>query len=138
MDTGRKDDILTANQIILDAYLKSENLGEIDAKSNLSGRVKVGKGTQIINCKIRGPVILGENCYLENAYIGPYTSISDRVTVIDSDLEHSVILNDAKITNIHQRIIDSMIGQRVLMTVAPKRPQAIRLMVGDDSQLELS
>ncbi|MFN4871789.1 MAG: glucose-1-phosphate thymidylyltransferase, partial [Pseudanabaena sp.] len=60
------------------------------------------------------------------------------VTIIDCDLEHSVILNDAKITNIHQRIIDSMIGQRVIMNVAPKRPQAIRLMVGDDSQLEIS
>ena len=137
-DTGRKDDILTANQIILDAYLNSENLGEIDSKSNVSGRVKVGKGSKVVNCKIRGPVIIGENCYLEHAYIGPYTSISDRVTIIDCDLEHSVILNDAKITNIRQRIIDSMIGQRVLMNVAPKRPQAIHLMVGDDSQLELS
>ncbi len=138
LDTGRKDDILTANQIILDAYLTSENLGEVDSQSNVSGRVKVGKGSKIINCKIRGPVIIGDNCYLEHAYIGPYTSVCDRVTIIDCDLEHSVILNDAKITNIHQRIIDSMIGQRVLMNVAPKRPQAIRLMVGDDSQLEIS
>ena len=103
----------------------------------MSGRIQIGAGSKIINCKIRGPVIIGENCYLENAYIGPYSSISDRVTIIDTELEHSVILNDTKITDIHQRIVDSLIGQRVSMKVSPKRPQALRFLVGDDSQLEI-
>ena len=65
------------------------------------------------------------------------TSISDRVTIIDTDIEHSVILSDTKITGIHQRIVDSVIGQRVSMKVSPKRPQALRFLVGDDSQLEI-
>jgi glucose-1-phosphate thymidylyltransferase len=137
LDTGKKDDILSANQIVLDARLTSENLGEIDAISNISGRVQIGAGSKIINCKIRGPVIIGENCYLEHAYIGPFTSISDRVTIIDTEIEHSVILNDSKINGIQQRIVDSLIGQRVSMQVSPKRPQALRFMVGDDSQLEI-
>lgn len=137
LDTGKKDDILAANQIVLDARLKSKNLGEVDAASNISGRVQIGTGSQVINCKIRGPVIIGDNCHLEQAYIGPYTSISDHVTIIDTDIEHSVILNDVKITGIHQRIVDSVIGQRVRMQVSPKRPQALRFLVGDDSQLEI-
>ncbi len=137
LDTGKKDDILSANQIILDTRLTSQILGEVDALSNISGRVQIGTGSKIINCKIRGPVIIGENCHLENAYIGPYSSISDRVTIIDTELEHSVILNDTKITDIHQRIVDSLIGQRVSMQVSPKRPQALRFLVGDDSQLEI-
>ena len=137
LDTGKKDDILSANQIVLDARLTSQNLGEIDAISNISGRVQIGAGSKIINCKIRGPVIIGENCHLENAYVGPYTSISDRVTIIDTEIEHSVILNDSTINGIQQRIIDSLIGQRVSMQVSPKRPQALRFMVGDDSQLEI-
>ena len=137
LDTGKKDDILSANQIVLDARLTSQNLGEIDAISNISGRVQIGAGSKIINCKIRGPVIIGENCHLENAYVGPYTSISDHVTIIDTEIEHSVILNDSTINGIQQRIIDSLIGQRVSMQVSPKRPQALRFMVGDDSQLEI-
>ena len=137
LDTGKKDDILSANQIVLDARLTSQNSGEIDAISNISGRVQIGTGSKIINCKIRGPVIIGENCHLEHAYIGPYTSISDRVTIIDTEIEHSVILNDSTINGIQQRIIDSLIGQRVSMQVSPKRPQALRFMVGDDSQLEI-
>ncbi|PZU96201.1 MAG: glucose-1-phosphate thymidylyltransferase [Pseudanabaena sp.] len=137
LDTGKKDDILAANQIVLDARLKSQNLGTVDTDSNLSGRIAIGIGSKVISCKIRGPVIIGENCYLENAYIGPYTSIKDRVTIISTDIEHSVILSDSKITGIHQRIVDSVIGQRVLMKVSPKRPQALRFLVGDDSQLEI-
>ncbi|MEI6063725.1 MAG: glucose-1-phosphate thymidylyltransferase, partial [Pseudanabaena sp. ELA748] len=78
-----------------------------------------------------------ENCHLENAYIGPNTSVSDRVTIIDTDIEHSVILSDTKIIGIYQRIVDSVIGYRVSMTVSPKRPQALRFLVGDDSQLEI-
>ena len=96
-----------------------------------------GAGSKVISWKIREPVIVGENCHLEHAYIGPYTSISDRVTIIDTDIEHSVILNDTKITGIHKRIVDSVIGQRVSMKVSPKRPQALRFLVGDDSQLEI-
>jgi glucose-1-phosphate thymidylyltransferase len=137
LDTGKKDDILSANQIILDSRLTSKILGEVDAISDISGRVHIGAGSKVINCKIRGPVIIGENCYLENAYIGPYSSISDRVTIINTELEHSVILNDTQITDIHQRIMDSLIGQRVSMKVSPKRPQALRFLVGDDSQLEI-
>lgn len=137
LDTGKKDDILSANQIILDTRLSSQISGEVDSLSNISGRVQIGTGSKIINCNIRGPVIIGKNCNLENAYIGPYTSISDRVTIIDTEIEHSVILNDTKITDIHQRIVDSLIGQRVSMKVSPKRPQALRFLVGDDSQLEI-
>jgi glucose-1-phosphate thymidylyltransferase len=137
LDTGKKDDILAANQIILDTKLTSQSAGEVDAISNISGRVKIGTGSKIINCKIRGPVIIGENCHLEQSYIGPYSSISDRVTIIDTEIEHSVVLNDTKITGIQQRIVDSLIGQRVTMQVSPKRPQALRFLVGDDSQLEI-
>ena len=137
LDTGKKDDILAANQIVLDATLKSQNFGSVDDDSNISGRVEIGKGSKVISCKIRGPVIIGENCHLEHAYIGPYTSIKDRITIIDTDIEHSVILSDTKITGIHQRIVDSVIGQRVSMKVSPKRPQALRFLVGDDSQLEI-
>ena len=137
LDTGKKDDILAANQIVLDARLKSKNLGEVDADSNVSGRIEIGIASKVISCKIRGPVVIGENCHLEYAYIGPYTSISDRVTIIDTDIEHSVILSDTKITGIHQRIVDSVIGQRVSMKVSPNRPQALRFLVGDDSQLEI-
>jgi glucose-1-phosphate thymidylyltransferase len=83
-------------------------------------------------------VLIGENCRIENCFIGPYSSIADRVTMIDADVEHSVILQGAKILGIHQRIVDSVIGQRAQLINAPARPKALRFMIGDDSQIELA
>jgi glucose-1-phosphate thymidylyltransferase len=57
--------------------------------------------------------------------------------MIDADIEHSVILQGAKIVGIHQRIVDSVVGQRAQITKAPPRPKALRFMIGDDSQIEL-
>jgi glucose-1-phosphate thymidylyltransferase len=138
LDTGKKDDLLEANRLILDTYLNTKILGQIDAESHISGRVQIGANSQVVNTTIRGPVVIGSNCYLENCFIGPYTSIADNVKLVESDIEHSVVLEGAKITGIHQRIIDSLIGQRAQLTTAPQRPKALRFMIGDDCQIELT
>jgi glucose-1-phosphate thymidylyltransferase len=137
LDTGKKDDLLEANQIVLDTCLKSTIAGEVDDNSHISGRVQLGEGSRLINCTVRGPVVIGSNCYLENCFIGPYSSIADQVTLVDVDLEHSVILQGARVTGIHQRIVDSVIGQRAHLTPATQRPKAFRFMIGDDCQIEL-
>jgi glucose-1-phosphate thymidylyltransferase len=137
LDTGKKDDLLEANRIILDTRLNIAIEGEIDDKSQVIGRVQIGKGSKLINSTVRGPVIVGENCYLENCFIGPYSSIADGVTLIEADLEHSVLLQEAKVIGIHQRIVDSVIGQRAKLEIAPQRPKALRFLIGDDSQIEL-
>jgi glucose-1-phosphate thymidylyltransferase len=137
LDTGKKDDLLEANQIVLDTRLQSEMAGEIDPQTQISGRVKIGAGSKLVNCKIRGPVTIGSDCHLENCFIGPYTSIADQVTLIEADLEHSVILQGAKVVGVHQRIVDSVVGQRAQVKVAPQRPRALRFMIGDDSQIEV-
>jgi glucose-1-phosphate thymidylyltransferase len=138
LDTGKKDDLLAANHIILDTCLQSINEGNVDANSKISGRVKIGEGSQITNCSIRGPVTIGRNCRLENCFIGPYSSIADEVTLVDTDIEHSVILKGAKLEGIHQRIVDSLIGERAHVKTTPQRPKALRFMIGDDSQIELT
>ncbi|NEP08672.1 MAG: glucose-1-phosphate thymidylyltransferase [Symploca sp. SIO2C1] len=137
LDTGKKDDLLEANRIILDTCLQAAVGGEVDEQSQVIGRVQIGSGSKIVNCTIRGPVTIGSNCHLENCFIGPYSSVADQVTLIDADLEHSVILQGAKVVGIHQRVVDSVIGQRAQLKEAPQRPKALRFMIGDDSQIEL-
>lgn len=138
LDTGKKDDLLSANQIILDSCITYDVAVEIDEKSQILGRVKIGKGTKLINCSVRGPVIIGENCHLENCFVGPYSSIDNKVTLMDAEIEHSVILSEAKIIGINQRIVDTVIGRRASLSTAPQRPKALRFMIGDDSQIELA
>jgi glucose-1-phosphate thymidylyltransferase len=137
LDTGKKDDLLEANQLILDSCLNVTNAGVVDAASQISGRVSIGPDTQITNCTIRGPVSIGSGCQIENCFIGPYSSIANHVTLVDVDLEHSVVLQGAKMIGIHQRIVDSVIGQRANLKAAPQRPKALRFMIGDDCQIEL-
>ncbi|ELR97931.1 glucose-1-phosphate thymidylyltransferase [Gloeocapsa sp. PCC 73106] len=137
LDTGKKNDLLEANRIILDTRLESLQTGVIDSRSQVIGRVAIGNNSQIINSTIRGPVVIGENCHIENAFIGPYTSIGNQVHLIDTDLEHSVVLEGARIIGVEQRIVDSVIGQRAKLELAPQRPKALRFMIGDDSQVEL-
>ena len=137
LDTGKKDDLLSANQIILDTKLQTAVNGQVDEATELIGRVTIGEGSKLVNCSIRGPVIIGENCHLENCFVGPYSSIADETTLIDIDIEHSVILQGAKLDRVRQRIVDSLIGRRAKLEIAPKRPKAVRFMVGDDCKIEL-
>ena len=137
LDTGKKDDLLEANRIILDTNLTINKLGNIDQKSKISGRVHIKESATIINSTIRGPITIGENCHIENCFIGFYTSIGNKCTLIDADIEHSVLLEGAQVLEIHQRIVDSLIGERAKLEMAPQRPKALRFMVGDDSHIEL-
>ena len=137
LDTGKKDDLLEANRVILDTCLVTDNRGDMDEQSQVIGRVRIGERSKIVNSTIRGPVVIGEDCYIENCFIGPYSSIADQVTLINADLELSVLLQGAKVLNIQQRIVDSLVGQRAQIKKSSQRPKAVRLMIGDDSQVEL-
>lgn len=137
LDTGKKDDLLAANQIILDTLVEKNIQGTVDERSKISGRVTIGPHSQVINSVIRGPVAIGPNCHLENCFIGPYSSIAEGVKIKGADLEHSVVLQGASIVAVEQRIVDSVIGKNAKIFPAPRRPQALRFLIGNDSQVEL-
>ena len=134
LDTGKKDDILTANSIILDEYIKTEMLGSLDNKSKVTGRVKIDSGTVVVNSIIRGPVAIGKNTHIENSFIGPYTSIGDNTNIVDSCIEHCVILNNVQVKGI-ERLEDSLLGKDVKVTRNHNNHKALRLMIGDYSEI---
>lgn len=133
-DTGKLEDILEANRIMLD-MLEARNDGFIDSESTVDGKVVIEKGAEVVNSTIRGPAIIGENTKIINSYIGPFSSIYYDVTVRGSEIEHSVVLEKSSIIDIHARIEDSLIGQNVEITKSTLRPKAYRLMLGDSSKI---
>jgi glucose-1-phosphate thymidylyltransferase len=137
LDTGKKDDLLLANTTVLDDWLKPENLGEVDAASQVSGRVRIGRGAKIERSTIRGPVVIGEGAQIIDSKIGPFTAIGDGVEVTRSIVEHSVILENSRIVDT-PRLEDSLVGKRVLVHPGPSRHASLSLMVGDDCVIELS
>ncbi|MCJ7522448.1 MAG: glucose-1-phosphate thymidylyltransferase [Dehalococcoidia bacterium] len=136
LDTGKKDDLLEANRVVLDSMLKRNVKGVIDSKSKVVGRVEVRKGAKVENSTVRGPVSIAEGCRIKNSFIGPFTSIGMNVIVEDSSIGHSVILENSGIYRI-ERLEDSLIGTRVELRRADERFKAVKLFVGCDSSLEL-
>lgn len=136
LDTGKKDDLLTANAIVLDEWINRKIDGSVDDVNRVLGRVAIGRGSIIKDSTIRGPVIIGENTEIENSFIGPYTSIGNNVKIKKSSLEHSVIMNGSELNDI-ERMEDSLIGRRVKISRNNFTHKALRLMVGDDSVVEV-
>ena len=134
LDTGKKDDILSANNKILDEYIKQDIKGKL-TNSKVDGRVKIEPDTNIINSKIRGPCIIGKNVLIKNSFIGPYTSIGDNTKILNSTLECCVILEYVTIKDV-ERLDESLIGKNAKVT-KNSRNRTIRLHVGDYSDIEV-
>jgi glucose-1-phosphate thymidylyltransferase len=131
-DTGKPEDLLDANRMVLDR-LESEILGDLDGSSRVEFRVVVGKGTKIRRSVIRGPVLIGENVVIEDAYIGPFTSIGNGCEVKNAELEHSILLEGSQLVGVSGRVVDSLLGKGAMVTHAIERPQVLRFVVGDHS-----
>jgi glucose-1-phosphate thymidylyltransferase len=136
LDTGKKDDLLEANRVVLDSLLKRDVKGEIDSKSKIVGRVHIEEGARVENSTVRGPVSIAEGCRIRNSFIGPFTSIGAGTVIEDSSVGHSVILENSRIYRI-ERLEDSLIGTRVELRRADERFNAVKIFVGCDSSLEL-
>ena len=136
-DTGRVEDLLEANRIVL-ADLETTILGTVDAATAIEGPVHIGAGTTVKGSRLRGPLVIGEGAHIENAYIGPFSAIADGVRIEQCEVEHSIILDRSQLLRIDGRIESSLIGRDVVVTASDTRPSAHRFMLGDSSRVELA
>jgi len=136
LDTGKKDDLLEANRIVLDEYVKRRVKGSIDGQSQVVGRVDIGEGTSVERSTIRGPAIIGRNVLIQDCFIGPFTAIGDKTKLEHAVVEHSVILEDCELRNVG-RIEDSVLGEKVKVFLSGSNRKALRLFLGADSEVAL-
>jgi glucose-1-phosphate thymidylyltransferase len=133
-DTGKLEDILEANRLILET-LSGSNFGRVDDKSRINGQVAIEKGVSVKNSIIRGPVIIGENSEIADSYIGPFTSIQNDCRIVKTEIEHSIVLEKSEIIDVGSRIDESLIGREVKIFKCPPKPSVYRFMVGDKSEI---
>ena len=134
IDTGKQEDMLEANDLVLEEIDYTVE-GYVDRDSKVGRRVCVQRGAEVINSIVRGPSIIGENARIINSYIGPFTSIGHDVLIENSEIEHSMVLEESNIRNIGARIQDSLIGRKVVIERSPIKPKALKLTVADHSQV---
>ncbi len=135
-DTGKPKDMIAANRLILET-IEGKIEGSFCAQSALDGRILLGKGSSIENSVIRGPVVIGENVSIKNSYIGPFTSIGNNSTIIDAEIENSILLEDVSIQSISERIDASLLGKGASIGARTRRPKSISFVLGDRSQILL-
>jgi len=133
-DTGKIEDLLEANRLILDT-LAGRVEGEVDAESRVSGPVVLEKGAVVRNSTIRGPVIIGDGTEVIESYIGPFTSIQGRCRIVRTEIEHSIVLEGSQILDIGSRVDESLIGREVRIFKCPPKPSVYRFVVGDKSEI---
>lgn len=137
LDTGKKDDLLEANRVVLDNLLKRKIEGKVCPESRVSGRVEIGGNTEVIESTIRGPVLIAPNCRIINSFIGPFTAIGENTVIENSSVEHSVLLDGCQIKNIGM-LSDSIAGRKCQISKSEKKNHSsIRLFLGDDAVIEL-
>tara|TARA_B100000315_G_scaffold257132_1_gene304969 strand:- start:4658 stop:5722 length:1065 start_codon:yes stop_codon:yes gene_type:complete len=136
-DTGKVSDLLDANRLVLESQ-ENNITGDVDSASSISGRVRIGKGCKIVNSRIRGPVVVGRNVTIENAYLGPHTAIGNECRIVNSEVENSIFLERTFIENVSHRIADSLLGMDVQIRGQNQRPVTNRFMLGDQSRVELA
>ena len=135
-DTGKIEDILEANRLILES-LQGKISGQVDEKSKINGEVVIEKKVTVQNSTIKGPAIIGTGTEIINSYIGPFTSIQEKCKIVESEIEHSIILEGSEIKNVGDRIKDSLIGRNVRIYKCPPEPSGYRFMLGDKSEIGL-
>jgi len=139
-DTGKPQDILEANRLVLDRLLLREGsriLGDVDGASDLAGRVLVEAGARVEGSQIRGPVVIGAGARVTGSYIGPFTAVGPGCEIRNSEVEFSILLEGARVLDADVRIEQSLLGRDVVIRKAEARPRTQKFILGDQSLIEL-
>jgi glucose-1-phosphate thymidylyltransferase len=133
-DTGKIGDILEANRLILES-IAGRIQGKIDKASRINGQVIIEEGVVVQKSTIKGPAIIGSETRIIDSYIGPFTAIQERCRIIKTEIERSIVLEGSEISDVGNRIDESLIGREVRIYKCPPKPSIYRLVVGDKSEI---
>jgi glucose-1-phosphate thymidylyltransferase len=132
-DTGRLDDMLEANRLVLDRIDRRVD-GEL-VESQCEGRVVVEAGAVLERTTVRGPAIIGAGSRLTDCYVGPYTAIGEHCVICEAEVEHSILLSGCTVSRLEGRMESSLLGRNVTISRGVRQPRAYRFMVGDNSEI---
>lgn len=136
LDTGKREDLLAANRILLDELTNRIIKGRVDARSTVTGRADIDENTDIINSIIKGPVSIAGNCIIKDSTIHPFTSIGPGSVIENSSLEATIVVGNSRISNVSQ-IKDSVIGMHTEVTGHAGKKEAAVIFAGSHTKIRL-
>ena len=134
-DTGKLEDLLEANRMML-SRLEPRIDGEVDGPSRVVGRVVVEQGAKVTRSVIRGPTVIGRGTIVEDSLVGPNASIYEDCAVVSSEIEDSIVMERCRLEDV-RGMTQSLLGKDVEVRRGRTGPAAYRLMLGDQSQVEV-
>ncbi|HEY1514982.1 MAG TPA: glucose-1-phosphate thymidylyltransferase [Solirubrobacteraceae bacterium] len=134
-DTGRLEDMLAANRLVLDT-IESRLEGEL-IDSRVDGRVVIEPGARLERSAVRGPAIIGAGARLTDCYVGPYTAIGEACEISNAEVEHSILLAGSVVRDLDGRMESSLLGRNVKIGRDLRQPRAYRFLVGDNSEISI-
>jgi len=135
-DTGQLADMLEANRLVLEE-VETKLEGDVDEDSRVEGRVVLAPGAKLIRSVVRGPAVIGAGAHVEDAYIGPYTSIGEDVQISRCEVEHSIVLAGSVVQDLGTRMEASLLGRNVKLTRSDGPPRTLRMLAGDNCEIEI-
>jgi glucose-1-phosphate thymidylyltransferase len=132
-DTGRLEDMLAANRLVLET-MEARIEGEL-IDCQIDGRVVVEKGARLERSTVRGPAVIGAGARIVDAYIGPYTAIGEDCVVEEAEVEHSILLTGSVVSQLDGRMESSLLGRNVRIGRSDRQPRAYRFLVSDNSEI---
>jgi len=134
-DTGRLEDMLEANRLVLEE-IEARVEGEL-VDTEVSGRVVIESGARLERSRVRGPAVIGAGARIADSYVGPYTAIGEGVSIEGTEIEHSIVLSGSRIANLPARMEASLLGKDVVISRSQRLPKTLQLLVGDHAEITI-
>jgi glucose-1-phosphate thymidylyltransferase len=134
-DTGKLEDLLEANRMML-SELETRIDGEVDDSSKIVGPLVVEEGAKVSRSSVLGPAIIGRDTIVEDSEVGAFAAISYECEVRGSKIEDSIIMERCRIEQV-EGLGKSLLGKDVEVRRGQRRPRMYRMMLGDQSQVEV-
>ncbi len=136
IDTGKMDDMLNANRMVLSA-MEPRCDGSIDEKSQIHAPVVIESGATVEDSVLRGPLVIGRDTAIVTSYVGPNTSIDARCRIVGCRIEDSIVMEDSRLEYLHWPVAKSMIGRFVELRGGHNADGLYSLTLGDHSRIEM-
>jgi glucose-1-phosphate thymidylyltransferase len=134
--SGHGADLLDLNRVALSRTIRDVP-AEFLAENEIDGNVRIDPSAHVRASTIVGPVVIGPDTILVDAYVGPYTSIGAAARIEGAEIERSIVSPGASVLHIGSRLTSSLVGTGARVFRDFSLPRSVRLWVGEGDEVAL-